>query len=123
MVGKRSETCRGQMLPGLGFAILLRYLPVRRNLHYLALGFGLTAMLTVLYSNVQSLGAAVSSIVGSEVFAKLPKEQAITFVNNFKSVSMIGYCHYRYLPCSTTLQKQSTYSRSCSSKQCRKRGN
>ncbi len=80
----------GQMLPGLGFAILLRYLPVRRNLHYLALGFGLTAMLTVLYSNVQSLGAAVSSIVGSDVFAKLPKEQAITFVNNFKSVSMIG---------------------------------
>ena len=80
----------GQMLPGLGFAILLRYLPVRRNLHYLALGFGLTAMLTVLYSNVQSLGAAVSSIVGSEVFAKLPEEQAITFVNNFKSVSMIG---------------------------------
>ena len=76
----------GQMLPGLGFAILLRYLPVRRNLHYLALGFGLT----VLYSNVQSLGAAVSSIVGSDVFAKLPKEQAITFVNNFKSVSMIG---------------------------------
>ena len=83
-------TLAGRMLPGLGFAILLRYLPVRRNLHYLALGFGLTAMLTVLYSNVQSLGAAVSSIVGSDVFAKLPKEQAITFVNNFKSVSMIG---------------------------------
>ena len=83
-------TLAGRMLPGLGFAILLRYLPVKRNLHYLALGFGLTAMLTVLYSNVQSLGAAVSSIVGSEVFSKLPKEQAITFVNNFKSVSMIG---------------------------------
>ena len=83
-------TLAGRMLPGLGFAILLRYLPVRRNLHYLALGFGLTAMLTVLYSNVQSLGTAVSSIVGSKVFAKLPKEQAITFVNNFKSVSMIG---------------------------------
>ena len=83
-------TLAGRMLPGLGFAILLRYLPVRGNLHYLALGFGLTAMLTVLYSNVHSLGAAVSSIVGSDVFAKLPKEQAITFVNNFKSVSMIG---------------------------------
>ena len=37
-------------------------------------------MLTVLYSNVQSLGAAVSSIVGSDVFAKLPKEQAITLL-------------------------------------------
>ena len=83
-------TLAGRMLPGLGFAILLHYLPVKRHLHYLALGFGLTAMLTVLYSNVQSLGAAVSSIVGSEVFAKLPEEQAITFVNNFKSVSMIG---------------------------------
>lgn len=43
-------TLAGRMLPGLGFAILLRYLPVKRNLHYLAMGFGLTAMLTVLYS-------------------------------------------------------------------------
>ena len=83
-------TLAGRMLPGLGFAILLRYLPVRRNLHYLALGFGLTAMLTVLYSNVQSVGNAVSAMLGTDVFAKLPKEQAITFVNNFKSVSMIG---------------------------------
>ena len=66
------------------FAILLRYLPVKRNLHYLALGFGLTAMLTVLYSNIQTLGGAVSSIVGT-----LPKDAAITFANNFKSLSMI----------------------------------
>ena len=73
------------MLPGLGFAILLRYLPVKRNLHYLALGFGLTAMLTVLYSNIQSLGEAVSSVVGT-----LPKDAAITFANNFKGLSMIG---------------------------------
>ena len=29
-------------------------------------------------------------VLQSDVFAKLPKEQAITFVNNFKSVSMIG---------------------------------
>ena len=78
-------TLAGRMLPGLGFAILLRYLPVKRNLHYLALGFGLTAMLTVLYSNIQTLGGAVSSIVGS-----LPKDAAITFANNFKSLSMIG---------------------------------
>ena len=80
----------GQMLPGLGFAILLRYLPVRRNLHYLALGFGLTAMLTVLYSNVQSVGNAVSAMLGTDAFAKLPKEQMVAFTNNFKSVSMIG---------------------------------
>ena len=78
-------TLAGRMLPGLGFAILLRYLPVKRNLHYLALGFGLTAMLTVLYSNIQSLGEAVSSVVGT-----LPKDAAITFANNFKGLSMIG---------------------------------
>ena len=78
-------TLAGRMLPGLGCAILLRYLPVKRNLHYLALGFGLTAMLTVLYSNIQTLGGAVSSIVGT-----LPKDAAITFANNFKGLSMIG---------------------------------
>ena len=78
-------TLAGRMLPGLGFAILLRYLPVKRNLHYLALGFGLTAMLTVLYSNIQALGGAVSSIVGT-----LPKDAAVTFANNFKGLSMIG---------------------------------
>ena len=78
-------TLAGRMLPGLGFAILLRYLPVKRNLHYLALGFGLTAMLTVPYSNIQTLGGAVSSIVGT-----LPKDAAITFANNFKGLSMIG---------------------------------
>ena len=83
-------TLAGRMLPGLGFAILLHYLPVKRHLHYLALGFGLTAMLTVLYSNVQSVGAAISSMLGTDAFAKLPKEQMVAFTNNFKSVSMIG---------------------------------
>ena len=80
-------TLAGRMLPGLGFAILLRYLPVKRNLHYLAMGFGLTAMLTVLYSYVTGLGGAVAGIVGT-----LPKDVAekIGFVNNFIGLSMIG---------------------------------
>ena len=80
-------TLAGRMLPGLGFAILLRYLPVRRNLHYLAMGFGLTAMLTVLYANVSSLGGAVSGII-----ATFPKEVAanIAFLNDFKGLPMIG---------------------------------
>ena len=83
-------TLAGRMLPGLGFAILLHYLPVKRHLHYLALGFGITAMLTVLYGNVQSVGNAVSAMLGTDAFAKLPKEQMVAFTNNFKSVSMIG---------------------------------
>ena len=75
----------GRMLPGLGFAILLHYLPLKRNLHYLATGFGLTAMLTVLYGNISALGGAVASIVGF-----IPEDAGVTFVNNFKGLSMIG---------------------------------
>lgn len=56
-------TLAGKMLPGLGFAILLHYLPVKRNFHYLALGFALTAMLTVIYGGLSSLGGAVAGVV------------------------------------------------------------
>lgn len=78
-------TLAARMLPGLGFAILLHYLPLKRNLHYLAVGFVLTAMLTVLYGNVSALGGAVAGIVGT-----LPEDAGIAFVNNFKGLSMIG---------------------------------
>lgn len=70
-------TLAARMLPGLGFAILLHYLPLKRNLHYLAAGFGITAMLTVLYGNVVSLGGAVAGVVED-------------FNGNFKGLSMIG---------------------------------
>lgn len=56
-------TLAARMLPGLGFAILLHYLPIKRNLHYLALGFGLTAMLTVIFANIQTLGGALAGVV------------------------------------------------------------
>lgn len=78
-------TLAARMLPGLGFAILLHYLPLKRNLHYLAVGFALTAMLTVLYGNVSALGGAVAAIVGT-----LPEDAGVSFVNNFKGLSMIG---------------------------------
>ena len=71
-------TLAGRMLPGLGFAILLHYLPVKRNLHYLALGFGLTAMLTVIYGNLSSVAGAVAGV--AEGFSAAP----------FKGLSMIG---------------------------------
>ncbi|HEL9591484.1 TPA: PTS mannose/fructose/sorbose/N-acetylgalactosamine transporter subunit IIC [Streptococcus suis] len=78
-------TLAARMLPGLGFAILLHYLPLKRNLHYLAVGFALTAMLTVLYGNVSALGGAVAGIVGT-----LPEDAGVAFVNNFKGLSTIG---------------------------------
>lgn len=71
-------TLAGRMLPGLGFAILLHYLPLKRNLHYLALGFGLTAMLTVVYSNLASVAGAVAGV--AEDFNAAP----------FKGLPMVG---------------------------------
>ncbi|HEL0713769.1 TPA: PTS mannose/fructose/sorbose/N-acetylgalactosamine transporter subunit IIC [Streptococcus equi subsp. zooepidemicus] len=71
-------TLAGKMLPGLGFAILLHYLPVKRNLHYLALSFGLTAMLTTIYTNLQVAGGALAGV--AKDFNAAP----------FKGLPMIG---------------------------------
>ncbi|HEL1229841.1 TPA: PTS mannose/fructose/sorbose/N-acetylgalactosamine transporter subunit IIC [Streptococcus equi subsp. zooepidemicus] len=71
-------TLAGKMLPSLGFAILLHYLPVKRNLHYLALGFGLTAMLTTIYTNLQVAGGALAGV--AKDFNAAP----------FKGLPMIG---------------------------------
>ncbi|CAM4060186.1 PTS mannose/fructose/sorbose/N-acetylgalactosamine transporter subunit IIC [Streptococcus penaeicida] len=71
-------TLAGKMLPGLGFAILLHYLPVKRNIHYLGLGFVLTAMLTIIYTNLQNVSIAVTGL--SKDFDGTP----------FKSLPMIG---------------------------------
>ena len=81
------DSCRSvcfQVLDSLSCFVTFQF---KRNLHYLAMGFGLTAMLTVLYSNVTSLGGAVAGLIGT-----LPAEVAETigFANNFKGLSMIG---------------------------------
>ena len=55
-------TLAGKMLPGVGFAILLRYLPVKKNIPYLILGFVLTAMLSTLYGGISALGGAVAGL-------------------------------------------------------------
>lgn len=44
----------GKMLPGVGFGkILLRYLPIKKNLHYLGLGFAITAILKVIFDYIE----------------------------------------------------------------------
>ncbi|MGX7776100.1 PTS mannose/fructose/sorbose/N-acetylgalactosamine transporter subunit IIC [Streptococcus pluranimalium] len=78
-------TLAGKMLPGLGFAILLHYLPVKRNLHYLGLGFGLTAMLTTLYANLQSVSGTLSGIIGESGLKETIFDGA-----PFKGLPMIG---------------------------------
>jgi PTS system mannose-specific IIC component len=64
----------GAVMPAVGFAILLRYLPVKKHLPYLLLGFVMTALLTTLFGNIQLIGGAVGSVVKdfSATFNGLP---------------------------------------------------
>lgn len=64
----------GAVLPAVGFAILLRYLPVKKHFPYLILGFVITALLTTVFGNIQLLGAGVASVVKdyAGVFNSLP---------------------------------------------------
>lgn len=67
----------GAVLPAVGFAILLRYLPVKKQFAYLILGFVITALLTTLFGNIQLLGTGVSGIDK-------------TFTGNFNSLPMLA---------------------------------
>lgn len=51
----------GGTLPAVGFAILLRYLPVKKHISYLILGFTITMLFSVIFGNVQTLGAGLSA--------------------------------------------------------------
>lgn len=64
----------GAVLPAVGFAILLRYLPVKKHLTYLILGFVLTALLTTVFGNIQLLGGAVAGVAKdfAPMFTNLP---------------------------------------------------
>ena len=57
----------GAVLPAVGFAILLRYLPVKKHIAYLILGFVITALLTTVFGNIQAIGGIVSTL--SEEFS------------------------------------------------------
>ncbi|KRN32135.1 MULTISPECIES: PTS mannose/fructose/sorbose/N-acetylgalactosamine transporter subunit IIC [Liquorilactobacillus] len=67
----------GALLPAVGFAILLRYLPVKKHIAYLILGFTLTALFSTLYTNVQSLGTTMATVSKG-------------FAGSFNSVSMVA---------------------------------
>ncbi|EFD89107.1 PTS mannose/fructose/sorbose/N-acetylgalactosamine transporter subunit IIC [Oenococcus oeni] len=67
----------GALLPAVGFAILLRYLPVKKHFAYLILGFTLTALLTTVFTNVQTLGTSMAKVSNS-------------FSNNFTALPMVA---------------------------------
>lgn len=56
-------TLAGGVLPALGFAILLRYLPTKRHIAYLILSFSLTAIFITLFGNVAAIGNALDGLL------------------------------------------------------------
>ncbi|WDF82546.1 PTS sugar transporter subunit IIC [Lacticaseibacillus pabuli] len=54
-------TVAGKVLPAVGFAILLRYLPVKKHYPYLILGFVITTLFTVLFGDVQAIATGLTA--------------------------------------------------------------
>lgn len=52
----------GAVLPAVGFAILLRYLPVKKHIAYLVIGFVITALLTTVFGNIQAIGGVLGGL-------------------------------------------------------------
>lgn len=67
----------GAVLPAVGFAILLRYLPVKKHFPYLLLGFVVTAILATIYGDLGAIGGTVAGL--SE-----------DFVREFPGLPMLG---------------------------------
>ena len=54
-------TVAGAVLPAVGFAILLRYLPVKKHIAYLIMGFTFTTLFSVLFTSIQTLGTGLQA--------------------------------------------------------------
>jgi len=67
----------GAVLPAVGFAILLRYLPVKKHMPYLILGFVITALLTTVFTSIRTLGDTMTGV-------------AEGFTNTFTSMPMLA---------------------------------
>lgn len=55
-------TVAGAVLPAVGFAILLRYLPIKKHFPYFILGFILTALFVTVFDGMTGLGTAVAGL-------------------------------------------------------------
>lgn len=53
----------GRLLPGIGFTILLRYLPVKRHLTWLIIGFVLAAYMNISVIGISLVGLAAALVV------------------------------------------------------------
>ncbi|WP_154052384.1 PTS sugar transporter subunit IIC [Olsenella uli] len=97
----------GAVMPAVGFAILLRYLPTKQHFNYLILGFVVTIFFSYLFTNVKKIGTAVASTVDgfSGAFINLPMlgialVGLFLAVNHYKSIT--GTTSNKAVPAQTT---------------------
>jgi PTS system mannose-specific IIC component len=97
----------GAVLPAVGFAILLRYLPVKKHFPYLILGFTLTALLGTVFTNMQVLGTGVASVVKNfdGIFNSLPM-LAVALIGF--ALAAISYKNGQMIPSGPMVKKDSS---------------
>lgn len=97
-------TVAGATLPAVGFAILLRYLPVKKHAAYLILGFTITTLFSVLFTSIQTLGTGLVAVNKgfTAIFNGLP----------MLAIAMIGLAlailHYKSIPISRGTAQKAT---------------
>ena len=81
-------TVAGGMLPAVGFAILLRYLPAKKHVAYLILGFMIAALLGTALSGIVTLGSDTANLAAG-LNTLLAEDAAVTVSGGFKGLSML----------------------------------
>ena len=74
----------GGALPAVGFAILLRYLPVKKHVAYLLLGFVVAALFGTAFTSIMNLNTNIVAVNGA-----LGKG-AVDMVGMFNNMSMLA---------------------------------
>ncbi|OUO35922.1 PTS sugar transporter subunit IIC [Olsenella sp. An290] len=81
-------TVAGGMLPAVGFAILLRYLPVKKHIAYLILGFVIAALLGTAFTSIVTLGGDAANLAAG-LNGLLGEDAAVAVGGGYKSLSML----------------------------------
>ncbi len=81
-------TVAGGMLPAVGFAILLRYLPVKKHVAYLILGFVIAALLGTAFTSIVTLGGDAANLAAG-LNGLLGEDAAVAVGGGYKGLSML----------------------------------
>ncbi len=83
-------TVAGGALPAVGFAILLRYLPVKKHAPYLLLGFTIAALFSTVFTSIKVVASDVATIGASDAVASVLANAGVTLSGGtFNTLSML----------------------------------